>query len=65
MDKKSFTLFEVLISLIILAVALSIIVKIFTSNNHIETYNNLQNIENNYMESGVVGQSEEIQFQKN
>jgi len=65
MVKKSFTLFEVLVSLIILGIVLSLVLKIFNRDNNIETYYKLQSIENQYFESGVIEQSEQIQFQKN
>jgi len=65
MVKKSFTLFEVLVSLIILGIVLSLVLKIFSRDNNIETYYKLQSIENQYFESGVIEQSEQIQFQKN
>lgn len=63
MIKKSFTLFEVLVSLIILAVVLSIVLKLFNKDDNIETYYQLQEIENKYNESGSVEQNEKIQFQ--
>ena len=63
MIKKSFTLFEVLVSLIILGVVLTLVLKIFNSNDNIKVYYELQTIENNYNESGTIKQSEKIQFQ--
>ena len=63
MIKKSFTLFEVLVSLIILGVVLTLVLNIFNSNDNIKTYYELQTIENQYNESGTIKQSEKIQFQ--
>jgi len=61
--KKSFTLFEVLVALIILGIVLSAILKLFNSNDNIETYYELQTKENQYFESGMVEQSEKIKLQ--
>lgn len=60
--KKGFTLFEVLVSLVIFAVVLSGVRKLFVDHDNISTYYELQNIENTYIETGTVIQSEEIQF---
>jgi len=65
MIKKSFTLFEVLVSLVILGVVLTFLLKLFSPNDNIDTYYELQTIENQYNESGTINQSEKIQFQKN
>ena len=63
MIKKSFTLFEVLVSLVVLAVVLTIVLKLFISNDDIDTYYELQSIENQYNESDTIRQSEKIKFQ--
>ncbi len=60
--KQSFTLFEVLISLVILGVVLSSITKLFKSTNDIDTYSKLQFIENEYIEKGTISYDKEIIF---
>lgn len=60
--KNSFTLFEILISLIILSIALSSLIKIFTPNENIQTYNELQEIENQYIQNGTVLNSQNIKL---
>lgn len=65
MVKNSFTLFEVLLSLILFALVLAIVLNIFTSNDTIDTYYKLQNQENKYNESNIIEQSEEIGFKIN
>lgn len=62
MVKKSFTLFEVLISLVLLSLVISITLKLFNSNDNVEIYYQLQDIENRYNESGVINQNEKIKF---
>jgi len=64
-SKKAFTLFEILISLVILGVALTSISKIFVKNDDIKIYYELQNIENNYIETKTIQNSENIKFQHN
>lgn len=64
MVKKSFTLFEILISLLVLVIIFSISLKLFTSDDNIETYYKLQSIENQYIKNGVVEESERIKFMK-
>jgi len=63
MIKKSFTLFEVLVSLVILGVVLTFLLKLFSTNDNIDTYYELQTIENQYSETSTINQSEKIQFQ--
>ena len=63
MTKKSFTLFEVLVSLIIVGVVLTLVLKIVNANDNIKIYYELQTIENYYNEIGTIKQSETIQFQ--
>lgn len=62
MVKKSFTLFEVLISLVLLSLVISITLKLFNSNDNVEIYYQLQDIENRYNENGVINQNEKIKF---
>ena len=63
MSKKAFTLFEVLISLVILGVVLASVSKLFVKNNDVEIYYELQKIENNYLETKTIQNSENIKFQ--
>lgn len=62
-SKKGFTLFEVLISLVILGVVLASVSKLFVKNDDIKTYYELQKIENNYIETKTIQNSENIKFQ--
>ncbi len=64
-SKKGFTLFEVLISLVILGVILTSVSKIFVKNDDIKTYYELQKIENNYIETKTIENSENIKFKHN
>ena len=64
-SKKAFTLFEVLISLVVLGVLLSSVSNIFTKNDDIEIYYKLQKIENNYIETKTIQENDNIKFQKN
>jgi prepilin-type N-terminal cleavage/methylation domain-containing protein len=61
-SKRAFTLFEVLISLVILGIVLSSISKLFIKNDSIKTYYELQDIENNYIENKTIQNSENIKF---
>jgi len=65
MSKTAFTLFEVLISLILFAIVLTTLSKIFIQNDDIEVYYELQNIENNYRETKTIQNSENIKFKYN
>jgi prepilin-type N-terminal cleavage/methylation domain-containing protein len=64
-SKKGFTLFEVLISLVILGVVLASVSKLFVKNDDIKTYYELQQIENNYIETKTIQNSENIKFKHN
>ena len=61
--KKGFTLFEVLISLVILGVVLAGVSKLFVKNDDVEIYYELQRIENSYIETKTIQNSENIKFQ--
>lgn len=63
--KKGFTLFEVLISLVILGVVLASVSKIFVKDDTLEIYYELQKIENKYRETKIVQDSENIKFKHN
>ena len=60
--KKSFTLFEVLISLVIFSVLLLSLLRLNHKEDHLKTYYELQAIENKYIESGVISSSERIKL---
>lgn len=64
-SKKGFTLFEVLISLVILGVVLTSVSKIFVKNDDIEIYYELQKIENTYIETKTIQNSENIKLKHN
>jgi|GEM_PF-2369925 len=64
-SKKAFTLFEVLISLVILGVVLASVSKLFVKNDDIKIYYELQKIENNYIETKTIQDSENIKFKHN
>lgn len=50
-SKKAFTLFEVLVSLVILSVMMLLLLKFFTKEDQIQKYYELQKIENNYIQT--------------
>jgi len=49
-SSKAFTLFEVLVSLVILSVMMLILLKYFTKDDTIQTYYELQKMENDYIQ---------------
>jgi len=65
LKKKAFTLFEVLVSLIILSVMMISVTKIYTKNDTIQRYYELQNIENNYIETKTVFNTQNIKLKQN
>jgi len=50
LSSKAFTLFEVLVSLVILSVMMLILLKYFTKDDTIQTYYELQKMENDYIQ---------------
>jgi len=58
--KKGFTLFEVLVSLVILGVILLSIMRFYTKNNDIEIYSELQTIENIYTEHKTISNTQNV-----
>lgn len=61
--KKSFSLFETIISLIILSIVISGFSKLFTSKISYQTYKDLQDIENQFYLNGKVSDDyDEIKF---
>jgi prepilin-type N-terminal cleavage/methylation domain-containing protein len=62
LNTQAFTLFEVIISIVILSVALMALIRLGNQNDNLQTYNNLQQIQNTYYESEVVEQTDEIKL---
>jgi len=62
---KAFTLFEVLVSLVILSAMLLSLTKIYTNDDTIERYYELQNIENTYIETNTITNTENIILKQN
>lgn len=62
MEKKAFTLFEVILSLFVLSITLTSVSKIFVKSDTYEIYNKLVVLENDFMERGTVENSYNIVF---
>ena len=62
MNKKSFTLFEVLVSLVILSVVISGVSKLYTKKETTETYYELQNMENEFIATKKVTSTQTIKI---
>jgi len=62
---KAFTLFEVLISLVILSVMMLSITKLYRENETIQRYYELQKIENNYIENKTILSTTNIKLKDN
>jgi len=65
MNPKAFKLFEVLVSLVILSVMMFSLTKIYTQDDTIEKYYELQSIENHYIETHTIKDSENIKLKQN
>jgi len=65
MNPKAFTLFEVLVSLVILSVMMLSLTKLYTKDDSIQIYYELQSIENHYIETKTVKNSENIKLKQN
>jgi len=65
LNPKAFTLFEVLISLVILSVMMLSLTKLYIKDDTIQTYYELQSIENEYIETGSINSSENIKLKHN
>ena len=65
MNPKAFTLFEVLISLVILSVMILALTKFYTKDDTVSIYYELQSIENNYIENKTIQSSENIKLNHN
>ena len=61
----AFTLFEVLVSLVILSVVMISLTKLYKNDDTVQTYYELQKIENNYIENGTIIPSENIKLKTN
>ncbi len=61
-NKKSFTLFEVLVSLVILSVVISGVAKLYTKKETVTTYYELQNMENEFVSTGKVTNTTQIKI---
>ena len=65
MLKNSFTLFELLISIILLSITLSVLIKIeFTSNTNLQNYNTLLQLENKFITTGKINSKNNIKFKQ-
>ena len=65
MQSRGFTLFEVLISLVILSVMILALTKFYTKDDTVSIYYELQSIENNYIENKTIQSSENIKLNNN
>ena len=65
MKTKAFTLFEVLVSLVILSIMMLSLTKLYTNDDTIQTYYELQSIENEYIETDTITNSEKIKLKHN
>ena len=65
LKNRAFTLFEVLVSLVILSVLMLSLTKLYTKDDTLETYYELQNIENRYIETGSITETENIKLKQN
>ena len=59
---KSFSLFETLLSLIILSITISGFGHLFTTNTSYQTYKELQTQENQFILTGQVNSTDKIKF---
>ena len=59
---KAFTLFEVLVSLLILTSVLSGVTKLFKSSNNIEIYYDLIDLQNSFDQYRIVKDDQNIKF---
>ena len=62
--KPSFTLFEVLVSLIILSLTISGVTKLFKTSNDVEVYYELIDAQNNFTQFNHVIETKNIKFNK-
>lgn len=62
MSKKSFTLFEVILSLFILSITLGVVNRLFVNDHRFEEYKQLLNMENQFIKVNKIDNSENINF---
>ena len=62
MSKKAFSLFEVVVSLVLLSLILLGSIKILDKNNNYETYKKLQGCENSFYEKKVLNCNKNVKF---
>lgn len=65
MQSRGFTLFEVLVSLVILSVMLLCVTKFCQKDESVQIYYELQNIENSYIETKTIQSTQNIKFNNN
>lgn len=65
MRSRGFTLFEVLVSLVILSVMMFSLTKLYRQDDTIQTYYELQSIENGYIETYTIINTEKIKLNHN
>ena len=65
MKSRGFTLFEVLVSLVILSVLLLSLTKLYKKDDSIPQYYELQSIENKYIESSIIITTKDIKLKQN
>jgi len=65
MNKRGFTLFEVLVSLVILSVIMLSLTKLYREDNSLKIYYELQSIENSYIETQTVTNTKNIKLNHN
>lgn len=61
--KKGFTLFEVIISLVIFSIVLMSLLRLNQNENNLQTYYKLQALENEYIQTGSVESTQSIKLQ--
>jgi len=62
---RAFTLFEVLVSLVILSVMMLSLTKLYKEDDSIQIYYQLQSIENSYIETDTIINTENIKLKQN
>lgn len=62
MYKNSFTLFEVIVSLVIFSVVLISLIRLDHKEDQLQTYHTLQTLENHYIETNIVNSTGTIKL---
>jgi len=65
MNRRGFTLFEVLVSLVILSVIMLSLTKLYREDNSLKIYYELQSIENSYIETQTITNTQNIKLNHN